>query len=143
MRCILDTNIIVSGLASRNSQSPPARLLDAALENRLPLLGSFSWKVEMEAVLLRPHLLSLYQKRPEEVIKLIDKLYANALLSFAHASQAAPDPNDTFLWALLEHHPDAILITGDKKLLTSEDFPGRVIAPAAFLEAWPELFISK
>ena len=137
MRCILDTNVVVSALTSRNPQSPPVQIVRMALLGNLPILKSISWKKEIKEVLSRPSILALTRKTPEELEVFLKALCEPLQPYDPISSQEAPDPKDTFLWALLEDNPDAILVTGDKKLLASGDFPGRVFSPSAFLGAFP------
>ena len=44
-------------------------------------------------------------------------------------------PDDQHLWGLLAAEPEAVLVTGDKALLESEAFPGRIVNPRAFVDA--------
>ena len=58
--CIIDTNVIVSGLVGTDSNSPPARILDAMLDGDLLYLMSDDLLNEYSSVLHRPRLVRLH-----------------------------------------------------------------------------------
>lgn len=129
---IIDTNVLVAGLLTRNPESPTALLLDAMLEGSLFFLLSPALLQEYREVLARPRLMSMHGLTHEEIDHLLTDLTANALWRDppADGAQTAPEPGDTHLWALLAAEPAAILITGDKLLLDNPE-PGRsVITPS-------------
>ena len=78
--CIIDTNVIVSSVIAADSDSPPARILEAMLGGDIPYLMSDALLREYSSVLHRPR------------------------LTRRHGG-AAPDPGDAHLWALLTSHP--------------------------------------
>ena len=47
---------------------------------------------------------------------------------------SAPDPNDRHLWDLLAARPEAILVTGDRKLLQDPPAGVSVLSPRGFVE---------
>ncbi len=134
---ILDTNVIVSALVGRNPQSPPAVILRLALAGRLPLVASILWKKEVEDVLARPSLLKATRRSQEDIEIFLNTLFGNVRLIAAATKREAPDSGDNFLWTILEDVPDSVLITGDRLLVESTDFPGRILTPAMFLTRYP------
>lgn len=46
----------------------------------------------------------------------------------------APDPDDQMLWDLLGAMPESVLVTGERRLLQTIDFPNRVLSPRQFVE---------
>lgn len=129
---IIDTNVLVAGLLTRNPESPTVRLLNAMLEGGLFFLLSPALLQEYREVLARPRLMSMHGLTHEEIDHLLTDLTANALWREppADCAQTAPEPGDTHLWSLLAAEPTAILVTGDKLLLDNPE-PGRsVITPS-------------
>lgn len=47
-----------------------------------------------------------------------------------------PDRRDQHLWDILNAVPDSILVTGEAALLSSQEFPGRVLSPREFVERY-------
>jgi len=129
---IIDTNVLVAGLLTRNPESPTALLLDAMLEGSLFFLLSPALLQEYREVLARPRLMSMHGLTHEEIDHLLTDLTANALWREppTDGAQKAPDPGDTHLWALLAAEPTAILVTGDKLLLDNPAPGGSVITPS-------------
>jgi putative PIN family toxin of toxin-antitoxin system len=129
---IIDTNVLVAGLLTRNPESPTVSLLNAMLEGGLFFLLSPALLQEYREVLARPRLMSMHGLTHDEIDHLLTDLTANALWREppADGAQRAPEPGDTHLWALLAAEPTAILVTGDKLLLDNPE-PGRsVITPS-------------
>ena len=114
---IVDTNVVIAGLLSSGKNSPVTRILDAMLDGRLLFLLSPALLTEYRQVLLRPKLVKLHRLGTDEIDELLTTLTANAVWREPDASQAAPDPGDNHLWALLISQPHGILVTGDQLLL--------------------------
>lgn len=133
---IIDTNVLVAGLLTRNPKSPTVRLLDAMLGGGLFFLLSPSLLEEYREVLVRPRLMSLHGLTHEEIDNLLTDLTANALWREppANGAQAAPEPGDAHLWALLSSEPTAILVTGDKLLLENPEPGWSIITPSGCLD---------
>ncbi|MBS3968725.1 MAG: hypothetical protein KGZ94_01280 [Clostridia bacterium] len=91
---------------------------------------------EYRTVLLRPRLRSAHGLGPEQSDDLLTESVANAIWRdpavFA-ASEAAPDPGDQHLWALLAHEPAALLVSGDRLLRQKPKAGGSVVSPATAL----------
>lgn len=68
MHAVLDTNVLVSALKSKNGASH--QVLQAVYSGRIRIAVSVPLVVEYESVLLRPGLIPAYT--PEEISRLID-----------------------------------------------------------------------
>ena len=69
--CIIDTNVIVSGLIGADSNSPPARILDAMLDGDLLYLMSDDLLNEYSSVLRRPRLVRPHGRTDDEIDRLL------------------------------------------------------------------------
>ena len=131
---IVDTNVVVSGLISSDSNSPPARILDAMLEGVFPYLMSMALFNEYSSVLRRPAVVRQHGLKESEVALLLSNLTENAIWHDPVLNNMAPDLGDNHIWALLESHPDAQLITGDKLLIENPPVGAIVISPRNVME---------
>lgn len=135
---IVDTNVVVAGLLTRDAQSPVARILDGMLAARFSYALSEPLLAEYRAVLLRPHIKSRHRLTADDVDLLLTDLVQNAIVATPDRSTLiAPDPNDRFLWDLLAERPDGVLVTGDLQLVRAEDAPGKVMIPAELAAVFP------
>jgi len=133
---ILDTNVLVAGLAARDPLSPTRRLLSAVREGRQVALLSPALVAEYLDVLNRPEVVRWHGLQPPLPDRWVAELVGISLALDPPASTlTAPDPGDPYLWALLEAAPDAVMVTGDKLLLASEHVAGRISTPRAFADA--------
>lgn len=133
--CIVDTNVIVSGLIGADPNAPPARILDAMLNGDLLYLMSADLIAEYSSVLRRPCLVRFHGRTGDEIDRLLTDLVANALWREPITSVDAPDTGDAHLWALLASHPQGPLITGDRLLLKNPPSGASVISPRRFVDA--------
>lgn len=134
--CIIDTNVIVSGLIGADSNSPPARILDAMLDGDLLYLMSDDLLNEYSSVLRRPRLVRLHGRTDDEIDRLLTDLVANAIWREPIASGDAPDTGDDHLWALLASHPQGQLVTGDQLLLDNPPSGASVTSPRGFVDTF-------
>ncbi len=136
--CVIDTNVIVSGLIGGDSNSPPARILDAMLDGEISYLMSSELLDEYLTVLRRPRLVLVHGLTEEELDHLLTDLVANAVwrepVDEPVSTGFAPDPGDNHLWALLASHSQALLVTGDRLLLERPPGDASVISPRHFVE---------
>lgn len=136
---IVDTNVVVAGLLTRDEQSPVARVLDGMLAARFPFVFSEPLLAEYREVLLRPHIQARHGLTAAEVDLLLTDLVQNAIVVAPDRSASiAPDPNDQFLWDLLTERPDGVLVTGDLRLVRAEDAPRKVMTPIEFVAAFSQ-----
>ena len=122
MRAILDPNVIISALLSRDGT--PARVFRAWLEGRFDLIVSPLLLEELERALAYPKLAERISA--EESAAMIEWLRREAILvndpSGAPTSRSE-DPGDDYLLALAEAER-AALVSGDRHLLAlSSELP--------------------
>ena len=134
--CIVDTNVIVSGLIAADPNTPPARILDTMLDGKLIYLMSGDLLDEYSAVLRRPSLVRLHSRTDEQLDRLLADLVANAIWHDPAVSGDAPDPQDRHLWALLASHPQGLLVTGDQLLIENPPSGASVISPRRFADTF-------
>lgn len=132
---IIDTNVVIAALLTRNAESPVARILDAMLEGALPFVLSEELLAEYRTVLLRPKLVALHGLNAEEVETILIDIAHGGIVLRPVRAVAAPDAGDQHLWELLAARGDLVLVTGDKRLLQDRAMLGRVLTPDAFWQA--------
>ena len=127
---IVDTNVAVSGIITRDDDAPTARILDAMLAGRFLFLLSVDLLAEYRTVLLRPKIRALHGLSTTEVDVVLTRLATNGALH--DPGPAPPDPGDAHIWALLACQADTVLVTGDQALLDHPPAFARVFTPARF-----------
>lgn len=135
---IIDTNVLVAGLITAETDSPTAGVLDAMLNGSLIYLLSPDLLREYRSVLMRPRLMARHRLNKGEIDQILTEITANAIwreppIDIEHQ---APDPGDSHLWALLGSEANTILITGDRLLIEKPRPRNTVISPAT----WNDLF---
>lgn len=146
---VVDTNVLVSGLLTRDPTSPLAVIVDGMLSGRFPLLLSSRLVAEYREVLLRPRIQRLHGLAVAEVDELLTEIivmgswrdspaaasHANVLVPAVASSPdpGAPDPGDDHLWELRRRADDAILVTGDALLVERPPDFASVMTPRAFV----------
>ncbi len=130
---VVDTNVVVAGLLTADREAPTARVVDAMLAGRFPFLLSADLLAEYRAVLLRPRVRERHGLAEVQVDRILAELTLNAAVREPPAATTgAPEPGDQHLWNLLALEADAVLVTGDRRLLESESPPGRVVSARTF-----------
>jgi putative PIN family toxin of toxin-antitoxin system len=132
---IVDTNVVVAGLLTKQDTSPVARILDGMLGAAFPFVLSEALLAEYRAVLVRPALRKLHGLTVAELEAVLTDLAQHAIVLAPVAAPPAPDPGDQLLWELLSARADPVLVTGDKLLLRDAGMRGRVISPSVFVSA--------
>lgn len=136
MRCVLDTNVVVSGVLRPASKS--GLLLDMALSGSLDSVASHELVAEWREVLRRPK----FGLDGQAVDELVECLAAASSIEPAVPQSAwlSPDPKDQFLIDLAAA-TGAYLVTGNVRHL--ETYP-RVLTPADAVEhlRWGRLHAS-
>ena len=122
MRAILDPNVIISALLSRDGT--PAKVLRAWLEGRFDLIVSALLLEELERALTYPKLAE--RINAEDTAALVDWLRREAIVVEDPAespTSRSEDPGDDYLLALAEVER-AVLVSGDRHLLAlTEELP--------------------
>ena len=134
--CVVDTNIVVSAVVGADSNSPPARILDAMLDGALLYLMSSDLLDEYSSVLRRPGLVRLHGRTDDDIDQLLASLVSSAIWREPAVPGDAPDPGDNHLWALLVTYPQAQLVTGDRLLPDSPPSGASVVSPRHFVDAY-------
>jgi putative PIN family toxin of toxin-antitoxin system len=131
---IVDTSVVVAGLLSANPESPVSVILDGMLAGRVPFVLSMDLLDEYRRVLLRPKIRQRHGLTPEQIDYLLTAIVANAIIREPARSATAPDPGDDHLWALLRDGGNAILVTGDLRLIEEAPEFGSVVTARSFVE---------
>jgi len=133
---IIDTNVLVAGLITAETNSPTARVLDAMLSGSLFYLLSKDLLREYRNVLLRPRLSRLHGLNELDIDQLLTEITANAIWREPQPDRNhnSPDPQDAHLWSLLAAEPTAILVTGDRLLIENPRPQSSIISPATWAE---------
>ena len=134
--CIVDTNVVVSGLVGTDTDSPPARILEAALNGSLLYAMSGDLLDEYASVLRRPRIARRHGRTDDQIDRLLTTLVANAVWREPTAAVNAPDRGDDHLWALLATWPQAVLVTGDRLLLDNPPTGASVVSSRKFVDAF-------
>ncbi len=136
MRIVLDTNILISALITKDT--PPDRLYRAWLRNDVELVTSEAQIAEVRDVLARPRLRGYID--PEEADRLIAAIRLSAVvLGDVPALRRSPDPKDDFLLAAAVAGNVDLVVSGDKNDLLAlgqvEGIPIRTAREALSLVA--------
>ncbi len=131
---VVDTNVLVSGLLSQDSDSPLATILDGMLSGRLPFLLSPQLLAEYREVLLRPRVQHYHGLNASEIDAILTEIAVHGIWRESSEAVSASDPNDDHLWRLLSVVPGSILITGDRILLENPPGYASVLSPRNYLE---------
>jgi uncharacterized protein len=131
---VIDTNVVVSGLLTREPSSPTAVILDGMLRGHFTYLFSLDLLTEYRHVLLRPTIRRRHGLGTADVESLLTELALNGRVRDPPpVTEAVPDDGDRHVWALLQCDPAAVLVTGDDALLRRAAEPGRVLSPRQFV----------
>jgi putative PIN family toxin of toxin-antitoxin system len=130
---IVDTNVFVAGLITRNREAPTARIVDGMLSARFPFLLSVELLGEYREVLLRSAIRERHGLGEEQVDRLLAAIAREAIIREPRAGAAAPDPDDQHVWNLLAGDARALLVTGDRRLQERAPSAASVVSPEAFV----------
>ena len=125
---VVDTNVLVSALLTRNDDAATVKVLEAILQGRIVPLFNDEIIAEYDDVLHRPkfHFTSA----------LVDS-YLNVICEMGipsermHSDELFPDENDVVFYEVALSKEDAFLITGNKKHFPQTPI---VVTPAEMLE---------
>jgi putative PIN family toxin of toxin-antitoxin system len=136
MRVILETNVLLSGLLI--SHGAPAKLLDAWERKFFTLVACDALIAEVRHVAGRPFFKARLRASAAELL-------AAGFRDFSFFCQdlpsgpIAPDPKDSYLFALAEASSAEFLVTGDKQLQSLKHHKStRIVSPAAMIELLKE-----
>ncbi len=132
---VVDTNVVVSGLVTPMTSAATSRIVRAMLGARFEYIVSAPLLAEYRNALTRPHVRIKHTLTDAGIEAFLADIANRARQIVPGESRHhAPDPGDQHLWAILATLPEAILVTGDKALLASDHFPGRILSPRQFVE---------
>ncbi len=128
---VIDTNVLVSALITRNENSPTVQILRFLANGNIVPVYSDEILKEYNEVLRRAKF-----KLPEIVIiNLLKDIMDNGLkiTELAEVSETMPDPKDIVFYAvtLSAQDKDAFLVTGNGKHFTEKPF---VVTPSELVE---------
>ncbi len=131
---VVDTNVVVSGLLTRDAHSPTGQILDAMLRGAFRFLLSADLLAEYRAVLLRAKIRAIHGLSPEQIDRLLAAIAANATIREPE-SIAAPNPahGDEHVWRLAALYSDTTLVTGDRALADAAPRGTTVLSPRRFM----------
>ena len=137
-RIVLNTNVLVAGLQSRNGASN--RILRAVPDGRFALLLSVPLFLEYEAVLKRPERRAGHGLSDEQIDVLLGvwaKLCEPVTLSYLGRPQL-PDPDDEMVLETAVNGRADILVTFNIQAFRSAAprFGVKVLKPAEWLATW-------
>lgn len=131
---VIDTNVVVAGLLTKDIYSPTARILDGICAGEFPFLLSTTLLAEYRQVLLRRRIRALHGSSEREVDALLMTLAANAIVREPQHRSGSPDPDDAHVWALVQSGASCGLVSGDHALLNSRAPRSPACTPRQFVE---------
>lgn len=134
-RAVIDTNLIVSGTAT--SGTLPYHLLEAWRNSQYVLVTSPAIIAEVEEVLHRPE--KNFSITNQEINQVIDTLTTHAFVTSGvlEVDVIKRDPDDNKLIACAIEGSASHIVTGDKDLLSIEEYQGiKIVKARNFLEEY-------
>ncbi|MCI5830510.1 MAG: putative toxin-antitoxin system toxin component, PIN family [Treponema sp.] len=133
---VIDTNVLVSALITRNENSPTVRILKLISENKIIPVYSADIVKEYGEVLRRPKF-----KLPEEIIvKLLNDIVSNGyeVKDIVEVTEKLPDPKDVVFYAvtLSAEDKNAFLVTGNGKHFPVKPF---IVTPAELVKMFENM----
>ena len=119
---VVDTNVLVSALITRNESSPTVKILRYISENKIIPVYSEEIIKEYNEVLHRAKF-----KLPDEIIvRLLNDIVSNGfeVKNVIEVKEEMPDPKDIVFYAvtLSASYKESVLVTGNEKLFPSKPF---------------------
>lgn len=145
---LVDTNVVVSGVLSGDAESATVGILDAMFAGTLRFVLSEALLAEYRHVLLRPSIRERHRLAEWEVDAILEDVVVNsgfresppfgeaALLDqegSAPVIGGALVPGDEHVLALLAVAPEAVLVTGDRRLRVAVAPWREALTPSEFL----------
>ncbi len=106
---VFDTNVLVSALMSRRTDSPTVILLDYVLDGRIVLLFNDDILSEYNEVLHR----SIFDFNDERIQAVIDLVKTGIHLEPTESSEVFPDPDDRVFYEVALSKDGAYMVTGN------------------------------
>lgn len=134
LRAVLDTNVFISGIKSQKAS--PGQIIDAWMKKRFTLITSPQLLAEIHEVLMRPAILDLLKKTPDEVNKFIKLLLQKTFVAEGklEIDVLKNDPDDNMVLAAALEGQAACLVTGNTKHFPFEEYQGvKIVKPQEFV----------
>ena len=132
---VIDTNVVVSGILTRQSKSPTTTIVDAMLSGGFRYLISIELLAEYRQVLLRPKISRRHGLSPAEVDVILTDLAAAGSVVEVDPEPARPGRGgNDHLWRILAGVDSAVLVTGDKRLFDRKREGRRILSPQEFVK---------
>ena len=133
---VVDTNVLVSALITRNETSPTVKILKLISENKIiPVYSAYIVK-EYREVLRR----SKFKLSEEIIVKLLNDIVSHGfeVKDFVEVNEKIPDPKDVVFYAvtLSAEDKDAFLVTGNGKHFPVKPF---IVTPAELVNLFNEI----
>lgn len=123
---VFDTNVLVSALLTKRTDSPTVRLLDYVLNGRIVLLYNDDIIREYEEVLHRGH----FAFPDERVRALIDLVRTGVMLEPTDSGESFIDEDDKVFYEVALSKDDGYVVTGNTKHFPKSPI---VVTPAEML----------
>jgi uncharacterized protein len=130
---VVDTNVLVSGLLTRDESAPTARIVDEMLRGELYVLLSMDLLAEYRTVLLRPAIRKRHGLSDADVDELLGEIAEIAAFRETVPASGAERRKDVHVYRLLSAAKGAILVTGDEALHALPPAGVEVLSPREFL----------
>lgn len=141
MLVIFDTNVLIAFAIT--NRPPIQHLKDAWLTGEIDVAISNVLIEEYTRVTAYKHL-SKYFVGTERQARINDLIDLGIPVNITEPYPNAPDPDDNYLFAMLEHPQVIALVSGDKALLNITSFNSKpILSPAAFVEQYLAHYSSK
>lgn len=125
---VVDTNVVVSGMITKNAESPTVSVLDYMTEKAVVPLYCEEILQEYSDVLHREK----FQIPKQKVDKFIKMVKSDGIASGRMPSkESLPDPKDVVFYEVALSKEDSFLVTGNIKHFPQVDF---VVTPAEMVE---------
>ena len=127
---VIDTNVLVSGLISRNPSSPTLEILNYLLANKDIITPLYNGEIfnEYDDVLHRPK----FNFDPSTVDAILERVHTIGISCDRKPSKESfPDPKDVVFYEVALSKEDSFLVTGNIKHFPEVDF---VVSPAELVE---------
>ena len=130
---VIDTNVIVSGFLD-DSDSYPAKIIDAWLFDRVLVAISHELKQELNKVFKKPYIVEVLQNQ-KPIKSILRRLFNKSLIIVPEYIDEVifPDETDHFLLELAVSAKALVIVTGDKRLLNIKRARGiQILSPKQF-----------
>ena len=135
IKVVLDTNVLLSGLMSKNPQSPPLQIFKAIGVQVTPYFSSQTFE-ELEQKLQHPKLRK-YIPRERGLGFLADLKFAAEYVEIDGSLKICRDPKDNMVLETALLAGAGVLVSGDEDLLVlSDTFEPQILTPRQFVSGY-------